>query len=117
MLIYSEYTDYGGTLTQEEFNRYEYRSSTLINAHTFNRIKNETPVRETVKRLVFELVELLATYETGKPQISSVSADGVSESYVTMTSDEFSQKVDNLIIEYLSGEVKDNVPLLYLGVC
>ena len=56
-LTFKEYQVFGGKLSELEFNRAEFVARMKIDFMTTNRLRDESPVREVVKRLVFELIE------------------------------------------------------------
>lgn len=89
-----------------------------MDAATFGRVAGESPVREAVKRLVFELTELYAANGAdGSVVLSSASNDDVSESYVVLSGEELIRREKALISQYLSGEItQEGIPLLYAGV-
>lgn len=112
-LTYSDYTNMGGTLTEAAYTRLEYRARSLIDAHTFGRVKALTPTPESVKMLTFELVALGDQDDHGG-QVASISNDGYSESYAATDG---ATKSESLIRSYLAGETDGKgVPLLYRGV-
>lgn len=79
--MYLEYADYksmGGTLSETEYNRLEYRARMELDNATFNRI---TEVNERVKRCIFEIVCLLSSNDGGNAEVLSVSNDGYSVNY------------------------------------
>ncbi len=116
-LTYEEYqVDMCGTLSAEVFGRLEFKARKAVDAATFGRIAAEQPVRESVKRLAFELVQLYADGDE-ETLVTSASADGFSETYAVLSEQELQQKADDLISLYLSDErTADGTPLLYLGV-
>lgn len=117
-VTYEEYrTEVCGTLTPEVFTRLAYRAQKAIDAATFGRVAAENPVRESVRQLMFELVMVYASADNGKGgALSSVSNDGVSESYTRLTQTEMQQRENELILMYLSGETAaEGTPLLYRG--
>lgn len=120
-LTYLEYIGMGGTLNQSEFDRLCYKAESRVNLMTHNRIRDETPVRECVKRCVFELIGLihkeLAVLDTGTG-IQSMNNDGVSVSYADKTSvrKAYTTLMNEAMVDYLGNETKDGVPLLYAGV-
>ena len=118
-LTYEEYQDsMCGTLSESVFGRLEFKARKAVDAATFGRVAADKPVREAVKRLVFELVSLYAAGDISDGVlVSGASNDGVSENYVTLSETEMQQAADELIHLYLSGEItSEGTPLLYLGV-
>ena len=119
-LTFDEYTSYGGTVDELTFDRINFRVEKLIDNLTFRRVKDESPVRECVKRLAFELFDLeqLRTASNVSPAVSSMSNDGVSVSYADgeTASGTFNAHAKALAVTYLADEVDDNgVCLLYAG--
>ena len=136
-LSYSEYQNMGGTLDFTTFDNYAYKAGTIINLYTYNRLKGETQIPESVKRCEFDLIQLIQVKESLMPQINSntgvvgnigtvasQSNDGVSVSYSTpimLTAGEiansYKDEVKNLISAYLNDEVNSKGEhLLYKGV-
>lgn len=110
-LTHGEYEAWGGNLDNSTFSRIEYKAEKIIDAYTFNRLQDDTVFSESVKRCMFELVELL--HDNGDKVVTSVSVDGYSESYK-----EFNQVEYGVIIkDYLFGETnQQGENLLYCGV-
>ena len=110
-LTYVEYKTWGGNLDNSTFSRIEYKAEKIMDAYTFNRLQNDNVFSESVKRCMFELVELL--HNNGDKVVTSVSVDGYSESYK-----EFNQVEYGVIIkDYLFGETnQQGENLLYCGV-
>ena len=119
-LTYSEYVTLGGTLTEAAFNRIERKVEAYLNRMTHDRVKDETPVRECVKLTVFDLIGVTAEADTQSVPDGavSVSNDGVSVSYGSAQARDraVATRKNGILIDYLDGEVKDGVPLLYGGV-
>lgn len=110
-LTYEEYTDYGGSLEEIAFNRLEFKAEKLVDNETFGRLKNESVISETVKRLIFELIGLLNNTDYASedytPQQTSEGNDGYSMSFASgtvMTIDMADVRVKRLIAEYLAEE-------------
>lgn len=99
MLTFAEYTEMGGTLTDEnQFNTYDFEAESIIHWHTFDRLKKETSYSDEVKQCVFMIVNLIADkYATLNAssgdvqsssfvgQIASQSNDGVETRYVSLS--------------------------------
>ena len=81
-LTYAEYFAYGGTLETPDFLRMEFKARTLIDQHTFGRLKADTTHTEPVKRLTFELIGLLGHSDVAsasyQPKVESEGNDGYS---------------------------------------
>ncbi|MEG0999174.1 MAG: hypothetical protein RSB38_07205 [Oscillospiraceae bacterium] len=111
-LTYAEYKSTGGTLDSAAFTRLEFMARKLIDTYTFNRLTSITTPTETVKMLVFELVEIANDEEQGI--VTSTSNDGYSESHQAT---DHKKKSLELIYSYLANETAaDGTPLLYRGV-
>lgn len=103
------------------FSRAEFRARKIVDRFTMGRVKAMREVPEAVKMLMVELITLEATQGADVAEnqaITSFSNDGYSETYADpLTMERVKQLEENLILEYLDGEIDDNgVPLLYLGV-
>lgn len=98
-LSYAEYQSYGGSLDETTYNNYAFEAEALINYYTFDRLRNDTVVQETVKRLMFVLVSVaqkraaslsLGVSSTNTPNspnsvfITRQSNDGVDTTYSGM---------------------------------
>lgn len=94
------------------FERLEYRARKKIDDATFGRLKNESPVREAVKRLMAELIGVYSSEEdtAAGSGIASTSNDGVSVSYVSpeQAIKALNQREAELIRLYLEGEMMSN---------
>jgi hypothetical protein len=109
-LTFSEYKDLGGKLKKPEFNRAEFAACVKINSLTHNRLRNENPVREVVKKLVLELIERGWCGALDGEDMSSKSVSRVS---VSLESNK--GKAEAFIKECLAGEEIDGVPLINSG--
>jgi hypothetical protein len=98
-LTFSEYQGWGGKLNEQDFNRLEFVARMKIDCQTQNRLQEEEPVRETVKRLVFELVERGHCGSLDGVETTSLSEGGVSASFESNAG-----KAEDLIKCFLSGE-------------
>lgn len=119
-LTYEEYCDMGGTLDSTTFDDFRFKAETIINLYTYNRLKNEEEISESVKRCVFALIKLVCVKSSISPVsstsenssivsgISSQSNDGVSISYNVLSASELSSKYDievkSTVSMYLSNE-------------
>lgn len=113
-LSYEEYKDMGGSMSEAAFNSLEYKARKRIDCATQNRLIEDGPVRESVKRLMYELINGYQA-NAGQQGISSASNDGVAVTYVTGA--EAAARETAIIKQYLTGELtKDGTPVLYLGV-
>ena len=116
-LTYDEYQAMGGALDMAAFARHEYRARAFIDRCTHGRLQGEEPVRESVKRLMIELMALEAQRDAaGGREIAAESNDGISVSYLTGAGGYLARQC-NLAEDYLSQETTaPGVPLLYAGV-
>jgi len=110
-LSFTEYKELGGKERDKlVFNRAELKARMKINSVTHNRIRDEDPVRETVKSLVFELIETGYCGSLDGVELTSTSNEGRSQSFASNEG-----KADNLIKEWLAGEEVNGVPLINKG--
>lgn len=120
-VTYEFYSQNGGTITDSTaFFRYEYMSEQYLRGITSERIDNMTAIPESVQRLMIELIDIdySANLQTqiSVPLVTSVSNDGVSESYKVMDSQLLDVEKAKLVKQYLSGVCDDyNIWLLYRG--
>lgn len=116
------YMSNGGTgMSDAAFLRNEFRAEKLVDKLTQRRIRNMAQVPEAVKRLMVELVTLEATQgaeQLNNQAVASFTNDGYSETYADpLTGNRVKELEEELIAEYLSGELDDDgTPLLFLGV-
>jgi len=132
-LTYQEYQTMGGTLDEATFNDLEFEAETLVNWHTFNRLKKDTTFPEELKRLMKYLVNMTSfknktvasSGASGDASITgaiaSQSNDGVSVSYNTLSAKDLIEdvKADSIdaINKYLQGVMNEaGQLLLYRGV-
>lgn len=94
------------------FERMEYRARKKVDDATFGRLKNDSPVREAVKRLMAELIGVYSSQEdtAAGSGIASTSNDGVSVSYVSpeQAIKALNQRESELIRLYLEDEKTPN---------
>lgn len=119
-----EYTAYGGTITSATtYDRLEYKARAVIDGVTFGRLQTETVIRESVKRCMFELINLEEAAEQCAREvatgIASANNDGVSVSY--RAADEATASLERTLSAtcktYLANERDSKgVPLLYSGI-
>ena len=124
-LTYDEYLDMGGTVDETAFTRLEHKARKKINKETFNRIEfgmvNELfydEEIESIKECVYQLVTMLRNdFSNAEDKVlSSVSNDGVSESYVVFSDiQELNNCMEDTIIDYLSDVYLEEIPVLYRG--
>lgn len=119
-LDYTEYQTMGGELEPVAFGRFSRKAERFLDLMTHNRIRDETPVRECVKQCVFDLIGVFCESEAQSAPAGavSVSNDGVSIAYGSAEAREkaVATRKKGVLIEYLAGEARNGVPLLYGGV-
>lgn len=110
-LTYTEYTNFGGVLSETEFNRHSYRVEKEIDNATFNRCQDMSDVPENVKRCAFELVEYISrnTKDGALQGVSSFGNDGYSVTYKDPLN--AAQQIYSIIYTYLADS-----GLMYVGV-
>ena len=100
-LDFDRYKELGGKLAEGLFVRAEFSARMKIDSLTHNRLESvpaESPVREKVQMLVFELIERQLLGMSGK-ELKSVSNEGQSRSYGSVEG-----KADELVRQYLGNE-------------
>lgn len=125
-LTKAEYIALGGNpqIGDMPFNLLEYEARKLIDARTFNRLKNQEEVLQDVKLCEYELINKIQSYLDVSNTIGNVSSentDGYSISYVTAdrVSDIVKSKksdLDDTIRTYLINVIVDNEHIMYVGV-
>ena len=95
-LSYSEYKEYGGKLEETTFDEFSFEAESIVDYYTFNRLKNDDDVDESVKRLICKLIEIAEKQSTalalgvndsgsGNAYITRQSNDGVDTTYNSMS--------------------------------
>lgn len=109
-LTYTEYTNYGGQMSESKFNRFAFRAGAEINTATLGRIHTIEVIPECVKRCEYELILYLSQFaKNGTAEsVSSVSNDGYSISYNNQKTAQ--EQIYDIIYTYLSG-----TGLMYCG--
>ena len=134
-LTYEEYQSMGGTLDETTFNDLEFEAETLVNWHTFNRLKKNTTYPPELKRLMKYLISMAAFKnnvlaasaggsDTSIPvggAVASQSNDGVSISYNTLNAKDLVEDISKDAVEaiqkYLNGVTNElGQVLLYRGI-
>lgn len=110
-LTYTEYTNFGGQLSDALFNRFSFRAESEINNATQGRLKSISKFPESVKKCEFELVEYLSKVakDGSASAISSFGNDGYSVSYTDKKTAQ--QQIYDIIYTYLA-----DTGLIYCGV-
>lgn len=120
-LTYSEYVSMGGDLNIMPFNLLEFKARKRIDERTRGRLINKENLPTEVKLCVFEMINILKTYEAFESHnkgVASESIDGYSISYMGDASMNLATKnneLENMMMTYLSTTVVDGNALLYLG--
>lgn len=123
-LTYTEYQTLGGTVvtSSSAFTPLEFKARKKIDWLTDSRVKNMAAVPSAVKLCMVSIINMLSSVgseaQANKPQVSSFSTDGYSETRGSLLSAADADANMNAIIrESLYGETDDNgTPLLYRGV-
>jgi hypothetical protein len=106
------------------FNLLEYEARKLIDARTFNRLKNQEEVLQDVKLCEYELINKIQSYLDVSNTIGNVASentDGYSISYITAdrVSDIVKSKksdLDDTIRTYLINVIVDDEHIMFVGV-
>ena len=133
-LLYSEYTNMGGTLDEALFNELEFLAEAKVDWYTFNRLQNETELPERLKRCMYALVNLIYKVQQASmlgddgsgdssinAAVASQSNDGVSISYNVVSAQqavELSEKeIQDIIEQGLQGVMNSlGRKVLYRGL-
>lgn len=121
-LIHSEYTQYGGTASKEEFTMLEFRARKRIDQLTSCRVQNMKAVPKDVKLCMTSIIEIDRKVgleaQVNNPVVTSFNTDGYSETYGKALSVADAEKSMSATIRSMLWGVKDDngVPLLYRGV-
>lgn len=118
-LSYDDYEEWGGTIDEASFERYEHKARALIDLKTRGRVQGEDPVRNAVKYACFDLIRAMAGDESTAGgaglAVSSMSNDGISVTFAGTGSAE--GRYSAIIRSWLAAETTAcGVPLLYAGV-
>ena len=110
-LDYEKYKEYGGNLSNTEFDRLLFRAEKEIDNVTLSRCKTLEDIPEEVQRCVYELITYLSknTHNGSASAVSSFGNDGYSVSFVDQKTAE--QQIYDIIYTYLS-----DTGLMYCGV-
>ena len=134
-LTYAEYQTMGGTLDEATFNDFEMEAETVVDWHTFNRLRDDTTYPSQLKKCVYQLIKIAQAQQsvlapgevftddggTGSVAISSRSNDGVSVSYNVMSANELFSTLkaesENIVQRYLQGVMNQlGRKVLYRGL-
>lgn len=116
MLSYDEYVRMGGAVSLAAFEPLEARAVRRLNAATMRRVRDEWPVRESVKRCLAELIDLYAEQaETGGRFVSEEQNGDLRVRY--SESADVGEERDGAILRlWLEGEADgEGTALLYRG--
>lgn len=121
-LTYAEYIELGGTLDETPFNVLELKAQKSVDKYTFGRLQKLDKQVDDVKVCIFELIKLLASYESYEEQnksIASESTDGYSISYNVGNENVLKGnlvEIKGIIRTYLDEcRLDDGTPYLYIG--
>lgn len=114
----------GDNSLAEQYSRLEFKARRLIDQMTHDRLAGETPVRDSVKYCMFELISAITSDEQiaglGGREIASMSNDGISATYVTGSdtdSNIIGKRYARIIRQWLAGETTAcGINILYAGV-
>ena len=122
-LTYAQYTAWGGTMTEAQFNLAEIGARARIDAMTQKRVAYMAEVPEQVQAAMMEIIQVDSTYsaaaQAAAPVAASFSTDGYSESYGSAESRTaaIEKQLAGSIMTLLDGVVDDEgTPLLFAGV-
>lgn len=131
-LSYSEYKEYGGKLEETTFDEFSFEAESIVDYYTFNRLKKDDDVDESVKRLICKLIEIaekqstalaLGVSDSGSNNvyITRQSNDGVDTTYNSMSAASLfqlcRQETSKTIQRYLAHVVnKAGRKVLYKGL-
>lgn len=133
-LLYSEYTNMGGTLDETLFNELEFEAETQVDWYTFNRLQNEKELPERLKRCMYALINLIYKVQQASllgddgsgdssinAAVASQSNDGVSISYNVVSAKDAVElsksEIENTIQKYLQGVMNSlGRKVLYRGL-
>lgn len=124
----AEYLSMGGSIQASDAAKYarlEAKARHAVDQATHGRVRDEAPVRESVRMCVFELIEQMFAYEASAglsgQEVASMSNDGVSVSYAVPSGSDASAakfaRTGATIRQWLLSETDaSGTPLLYAGV-
>lgn len=121
-LTYDEYRLLGGTLDIMPFNLLEFNARKKIDEKTMNRLIGIETIPQEVKVCVYELINVLESYESDKTRnkaISSENTDGYSVTYnndVSLNSVAKNSQLESVIDDYLFGVVVNGEHIIYCGI-
>lgn len=121
-LTYDEYRLLGGTLDIMPFNLLEFNARKKIDEKTMNRLIGVETIPQEVKVCVYELINVLESYESDKTRnkaISSENTDGYSVTYnndVSLNSVAKNSQLESVIDDYLFGVVVNGEHIIYCGI-
>lgn len=121
-LTYDEYRLLGGTLDIMPFNLLEFNARKKIDEKTMNRLIGVETIPQEVKVCVYELINVLESYESDKTRnkaISSENTDGYSITYnndVSLNSVAKNSQLESIIDDYLFGVVVNGEHIIYCGI-
>lgn len=128
-LTYFDYTNLGGTLSEEEFAPLEYKAETKVDWYTYNRLAKDDTYDLKVSLCVKEIIDILIRLDNAKKGLNAdgqvgivkQSNDGVSTDYNALSPSEAVDKAEKDIEEVIKVylyKVKNRAGkvLLYRGI-
>lgn len=106
-LTFSEYSEYGGTVSESVFPLLEKKARRKLDYFTQDRLKTATTIIDEVKEVMTEFINQLSSASDGE-KVSSFSHDGISVSFDNTSSldnDLYDLAVEYLPIELISAKV------------
>lgn len=121
-ISYEKYKEIGGVLEPSAFERYSIRAFSYVALMTHKRIDKMETVPVEAQHLCRDLIEYMHNnVNNGKTVASeSQSQGGASESvsYISKTTADIEEEVQNLVYDYLASVTDGKgTPLLYRGCC
>lgn len=110
-LGYEKYKEYGGNLSNTDFDRFLFRAEKEIDIVTHEHCKTLKEIPEELNRCTFELIAYMSNNAKNGfvSAVSSFSNDGYSVSYTDQKT--AAQQIYDIIYTYLA-----NTGLMYCGV-
>ena len=122
-LTYAEYQQYGGTLSETDFNLAEFKARSKIDRLTLARVQAMNEVPEEVKMAMMCIIKVDSKYSADamseRAIVSAFNTDGYSESYggIAEQSDNAQIQLNRQLNQMLFGVLDDNgIPLIYRGL-
>lgn len=102
-LTYEKYKEYGGSVIEKDYAFFELQARKKLDYWTLGRI---VEITDDIELCMFLIIEQIYQIETGEADVSSVSNDGISMSFVdAKTSEQKLQDLYQKIVEILPVEL------------